>query len=305
MIDKKVLITGATGFIGRWVGQSLEKRGFEVHGVTSKSLVEAGRCMPHLHRVNIHDSQDLDAIVARVRPTHLLHLAWVTTPGVYWTTPENYDWVGASLNLMRAAARHGCRRVVMAGSCAEYEWSGGLCSEDKTPLRPATIYGTCKHALAQMLDAFGRHDQVSTAWGRIFFLFGPHEHPQRLVPSVVRAILEGRPAECTHGNQVRDFLYSADVADAFAALLDSPAEGPVNIGSGEPIRLRDLVTCIAENMGRADLVRLGACPAPPDEPLKLIPDITRLREEVGWTPSETLNSGLEKTISWWRAAASC
>lgn len=296
-----MLITGITGFIGRWTGKPLAARGFEVHGLSSKRPSMAIDCGALVHHVDIHDREKLEAVIAEVRPTHLLHLAWVTTPGVYWETPENFDWVGASLNLMRAAARHGCRRIVMAGSCAEYDWSAGLCSEEKTPLRPATVYGSCKHALAQMVDAFGKQERISTAWGRIFFLFGPHEHPERLVPSVIRAIMKAQPAECTHGNQVRDFLYSADVAGAFAALLDSSAEGPVNIGSGEPIQLKDLVTRIGAQMGRADLLRLGTRPAPRDEPLELIPDVTRLREEIGWMPSETLDGGLEKTIDWWRS----
>jgi nucleoside-diphosphate-sugar epimerase len=300
--DKRVLITGARGFIGRWAAPALENRGFEVHGLTSKPVQDRAGT-DRLHHLDLLDGKDLDAVMAKIRPTHLLHLSWITTPGVYWSDPANLDWVSASLRLMRAAARQGCKRIVMAGTCAEYEWDDSLCSEYDTPLRPATVYGTCKHDLSQALDAFGKQENISTAWGRIFFLFGPHEPPERLVPSVIRAILEGRPAECTHGNQLRDFLYSADVADAFAALVDSSVEGSVNIGSGEPIRLKDLVTRIADLMGRPELVHLGARPAPPDEPLELIPDVTRLQEELGWKPSETLDSGLEKTIAWWRLAA--
>ena len=99
---------------------------------------------------------------------------------------------------------------------------------------PCTPYAECKIALQQTLADVGRTQGLSTAWGRIFFQFGPHEHPERLVASVIISLLSGREAPCTHGRQIRSFLHVADVGAAFAALLDSELEGAVNIGSGEP-----------------------------------------------------------------------
>ena len=299
---QRVLITGAGGFIGRWAPPAFEKRGFEVHSLTSQPGGEHTRD-PRWYHHDLLGGGDIDSVMSRVRPSHLLHLAWITTPGAYWTSDENHRWVDTSVKMLHSAARHGCQRIVMAGSCAEYDWGHGLCSEDDTPLEPATLYGRCKVSLAETLDAFGRQEGISTAWGRIFFLFGPYEHPERLVPSIIRAILDERPAECTHGNQERDFLYSLDVADAFAALVDSPVEGAVNIGSGDTIQIKDLATTIAKKMGRPDLLRLGARPAPPGEPPVLRPNVTRLRDHLGWRPTETLDSGLEKTIDWWRNSA--
>ena len=92
---------------------------------------------------------------------------------------------------------------------------------------------------------------ISFAWGRIFFLHGPGEHPDRLVPSVTRALLAGEPARCTDGRQVRDFLHSSsDAAHAFAALLALRVEGPVNIASGRGCRSRELVGWIGDALGR-------------------------------------------------------
>jgi nucleoside-diphosphate-sugar epimerase len=154
-----------------------------------------------------------------------------------------------------------------------------------------------------MLFAFANQASLSAAWGRIFFLYGPHEHPSRLVASVIRALLRGEPAPCSHGNQIRDWLYVQDVADAFVALLNSDVTEPVNIASGQPVSIRDVVYRIAGHLGREDLIRLGAVPTLANEPPFLLADIRRLREQVGWRPKFTLETGLAQTIEWWASHA--
>jgi nucleoside-diphosphate-sugar epimerase len=141
---------------------------------------------------------------------------------------------------------------------------------------------------------------MSTAWGRIFHQYGPYEHPDRLVASVIRQLLGGKVAECTHGRQIRNFLHVADVGSAFAALLDSAVEGPVNIGSQDRLVLAELIGLIAKRIGRPDLIRLGSRPASPGEPAVLAPDVGRLYDEVGWRPSFSLEDGLAETIAWWQ-----
>ncbi|NJM40384.1 MAG: NAD-dependent epimerase/dehydratase family protein [Anaerolineae bacterium] len=136
---------------------------------------------------------------------------------------------------------------------------------------------------------------------RIFLLYGPHEPPQKLVPAVVRAVLQGEPARTSHGQQVRDVLHVQDVADAFVALLGSEVQGAVNIASGVPVALREVVLMIGEQLGRRELIQLGALPAAPNDPPKLVADVTRLRDEVGWRPKINLTTGLANTIEWWRS----
>jgi len=190
---------------------------------------------------------------------------------------------------------------VMAGTCAEYDWSvGGLDLEGASPLAPATLYGTCKHALHLVGEAWCKQGGIEFAWGRIFLLFGPGEHPERLVSAVARAVLAGQPARCSHGRQLRDFLYSPDVADAFAALLDSGVRGAVNVGSGERASIGELVGLVGAVAGDAGLVRLGELSARAEEPMELLADVGRLRDEVGWVPRLTLAEGVERTVQWWR-----
>lgn len=295
---KRVLLTGATGFIGRHCLPSLVVRGYEVHAVSSRRIT-ANESNIHWHQTDLLDLPQVAALISEVQPSHLLHFAWYTVPGKYWMSTENLRWVQASIGLLQEFAGHGGQRAVMAGTCAEYDWRYGYCSEAVTPLNPTTLYGVCKHSLQLVLATFSKQTALSTAWGRIFFLFGPHEHPDRLIAYVIRSLLRGEPARCSLGNQIRDFLYVQDVADAFVMLLESPVSGPVNIASGKPVSLHAVIYAIAEMQNRPDLIQLGALPPREDEPQLLVADVRRLQEEVGWQPKYGLDKGLEKTIQWW------
>ncbi|GAC1667137.1 MAG: NAD-dependent epimerase/dehydratase family protein [Steroidobacteraceae bacterium] len=310
-----MLVSGAGGFIGRWSVPALLRLGYDVHAVLSAKAggVSSLRKLPAqlrgatIHTADLLDDSEIDALMGAVRPTHLLHFAWIATPGLYWHSAENFRWVAASERMLHRFSFHGGRRVMMAGSCAEYDWSRvELCDELLSPLvqegdaGASNPYALCKIALQRSLSKFGSQEKLSTVWGRIFFQFGPDEHPDRLVPSVIRNLLLNRQAPVTHGRQVRSFLHVADVGDAFAAVLDGGLEGPVNIGSGERVVLADLIERIGRRIGRSDLLRPGARAAPAGEPAVLLPDIRRLSGEAHWQPRMTLDEALSDTIEWWR-----
>ncbi len=294
---KRVLVTGATGFIGRHAPPLLAERGYEVHAVSSGE--HSGEAFA-FHRANLLDPIESVALIRDIQPTDLLHLAWYAEHGKYWTSPENDRWAEVSLELLRAFAESGGRRAVIAGTCAEYDWSGdGFLSEGSTPLVPATTYGAAKHHLHRQASSLADEAGISLGWGRIFFVYGPGEDPRRLVASVTRALIAGEPAPCSHGEQVRDFLHAAEVADALTTLLAGAIEGPVNIASGEPTKVKDIVAEVARAVGRPELVRLGALPENPDEPPRLVANVRRLREEVRWQPRGSLEQGIEDTVRWW------
>lgn len=303
------MVTGATGFLGRWAVQGLLQRNFIVHalGAPSDTGLPAEAEGALFHPVNLLDSVQVQRLVKEIAPSHLVHFAWNATPGLYWTTPDNYSWTAATLNLLRAFREAGGARFVGAGSCAEYDWTrAGVCVEGETPLvlesdALATPYAICKAALGRMAGTYGSTDTFSVAWGRIFFQYGPYEHPDRLVPSIIRALLDSRVAECSHGRQRRSFLSAMDVGDAFGALAASNVKGAVNIAGPNEISIGELALLIGEAMGRPDLIALGARSSPAGEPPVLIADVSRLREEVGWTPRLTLETSMGKTIDWWRS----
>ncbi|HEV7357642.1 MAG TPA: NAD(P)-dependent oxidoreductase [Steroidobacteraceae bacterium] len=307
---KRVLVTGAGGFIGRWSVAPLLGKGYEVHAVLSKNA--HAPFAQEIHGASVHcadllSEAGVEELVKGVKPTHLLHFAWIATPGIYWQSPDNARWLAASQYLLRCFRAAGGVRAVMAGSCVEYDWSRvGVCIEQTSPLADAgakapTPYAASKIAMQKDLARFAAEQHLSAAWGRVFLQYGPYEHPERLVPSVIRQLLLSREALCTHGRQVRGFLHVTDLGAAFAQLLDSEVQGPVNMGSDEAVALSDLIGRIAQQIGRPDLIRLGARSAAADEPPILLADVHRLRDEVQWRPRFSLNEGIRDTIAWWRA----
>lgn len=288
---KRALVTGATGFIGRHAAPLLAQRGYEVHAVGGRDA-------------DLLDPAGAQSLIDRVRPSHLLHFAWYAVPGKFWTAPENATWVEASIRLLRAFADAGGERATMIGSCAEYDWTGdGVLVEGTTPLRPSTYYGICKQALSSVGAGLAAERGFGFAWGRIFFVYGPHEQPGRLVSQVASALVKGKVAPTSEGTQRRDFLHARDTAAAFVALLDSGVTGPVNIGSGTAVAVRDVVSLIAEAAQRPELVGWGEIPSRPGDPPLLEADVGRLRDEVGWTPGITLEAGIRETVEWWKANA--
>ena len=293
----RVLVTGASGCVGHAAVARLAADGWEVHAASRSEIAPAPGAT--WHRCDLLESNAPRALVAAVAPTHLLHLAWYIGPGRWASAPENLAWVRASLALFEAAADAGCRRIVGSGSCLEYDWSFGYCSESRTPLVPHTLYGACKLATGNLLASYAAVRNFSAAWARIFFLYGPHEHPDRLVPSVIRSLLAGTEARVSHGRQIRDYLYADDVGDALVALLTSDIEGAINIGTGEPIALRDIVQSAARLIGREELVRFGAIPAAATDAPVVVADTKRLAD-LRWSPRMGLEDGLRETIDWWR-----
>lgn len=294
----RVLVTGASGFIGTQVLPLLGATGaFEIHAVTSRPKAAGGNA--HWHHADLLSPGSAERLVDGIRPSHLLHLAWYAEPGKYWSDPANIGWVEASLRLVRAFREHGGARAVLAGSCAEYDWKAGICREQDTPLRPASVYGGCKHAMQLLLEAYATVTGLSSAWGRVFYLYGPGEPVQRLVPSVIRPLLSGSPAACTAGDQARDYLHVEDVARAFVALLQSDHRGPVNIASGSATPVKALATEIARQLGRPELLRLGALPNAGNEPASIVGD-NGLLSRLGWSPRYDLPDGIAQTIEWWK-----
>jgi nucleoside-diphosphate-sugar epimerase len=302
-----VLVTGATGFIGRWSVPELLRRGYEVHAVgAARRTVPSELAGASFHAADLLDTAAVSHLIDELRASHLVHFAWYTVPGAYWTALDNFSWVAASLHLVRRFHVAGGRRAVIAGTCAEYDWSQArVCDEGSTPLvfeasTDATPYAICKASLQRILASYARTAGLSLAWGRIFLQYGPYEPATRLVSSVICALLRGESAACSPGTQIRNFLYSQDVGEAFAALLDGEVEGPVNIGADGELSIADLVKTIGRLIGRPELIALGAKPMAPNEPPYLVPDVSRLRREVGWQPAFDLEAGLRRTIDWWR-----
>jgi nucleoside-diphosphate-sugar epimerase len=295
------LVTGASGFLGRHALAALVAQGHRVVAVSRRRPPWAPADVDWVEADLLEPAGRAEAIERAQGATHLLHFAWYAEHGAFWQSPDNPRWAEATDDLAARFAAAGGQRAVGAGSCAEYDWSlpdvEAFREADDALGAPQTPYGAAKLRAAR---AWLSRPGLSSAWGRIFYIFGEHEDPRRLVPSVARLLVSGGVARIGPGAQLCDFLDVRDAAEAFVALLESGVEGAVNVGSGERVRVADLSLTLAALAGRPDAVEIGALPPRAGEPPRLVPDLARLRGEVGFGPARPLRAGLEDALDFWR-----
>ncbi|MBC7102128.1 MAG: NAD(P)-dependent oxidoreductase [Parvibaculum sp.] len=296
----KVLLTGGSGFIGRMTIAPLVDAGVDLH-IVARGAPDASTG-GIWHRADLLNADEIRYLVTSLKPDIVVHLAWCVEHGHFWSDPANLDWVAATANLIRAAAEAGASRFVGVGTCYEYDWpAAGDCNELTTSLAAHTLYDAAKDASRRVMEMFCADNQMSFAWARLFFLYGPGENPARLVSSVASALVRDSKAKVSRGLAVRDFMDVRDVGAALAKLALSQVKGAINIASGEGVRISDLVLKMGDLAGCPDLINIGALPDRPGDPPRIVADTRRLREELGFRPSISLEQGLGDALSYWRA----
>jgi nucleoside-diphosphate-sugar epimerase len=301
----RVFLTGATGFVGSHVASLLARKGHEVHALVMEGDSEERAFQERLGGVpvgrvrgDLLQPASYAAALEALRPDACIHAAWYANPKDYLSARVNLDLLWASAALGAKLADLGCRRLVGVGTCFEYDTKGGYLSES-SPLGPEHLYSTCKRALFDVLTRLLADTQTEFAWTRLFFLYGPHESPGRLVPAVVRALLSGEEARVTKGTQIRDFLHVADAASGIVHVLESDLAGAVNVASGRPVRVAEVVETIARLLGKTDRVAWGAVEPRPNDPAFVCAGVAKLAAS-GWEPSLDLEAGLRSAIAWTR-----
>ena len=290
----RVLLTGASGYLGQHVLARLRARGCEIV-VLGRRRPEGAQDLPWIE-ADLLDSGDLTGALRQARASHLLHLAWYAEYGKFWTSPLNLRWVDASLRLLQAFTEQGGKHVVMTGSCAEYDWGGdGRFHEDRTPLNPATLYGTAKDATRRLAQAWCREQDVTLVWGHVFFPFGPGEARLRMLPSLIE-VFRGRAAPFgVNAEAWRGMLPVHDAAEAFVHLLGQGCEGRYNICSGQAVQVGEVVRTLARLCGADPAPVLSLATVRPGDPARLVGDNNRLLS-TGWRPVQTLEQGLQAMV---------
>lgn len=258
-----VLLTGATGFVGRQLLHALRNRGARVrlvvrnatqHRISAPEDLEGVITTPDLffERADwwTQVCQGVDIII---------HAAWYTEPGRYLQSAKNLDCLIGTLQLAKGAANARVKRFIGIGTCFEYDLSRGMLSTD-TPLRPSTPYAGTKAAAFEALSQCLPSQGVEFCWCRLFYLFGDGEDERRLVPYLRKKLESGELAELTSGDQIRDFLDVTAAARLIVEAALGKMQGPVNICSGVPISVRQLAEQIADEYGRRNLLRFGSRP---------------------------------------------
>lgn len=308
----RVFLTGATGFVGSHVARLLVKRGHEVHALMldgddedrlARERLGAEYATVARIRGDLVRPTSYMPALEKLRPEACVHVGWYANPKDYLSSRINVDLLGASAALGEKLIDIGCRRIVGVGTCFEYDTSLGYLSES-TALKPRHLYSTCKRALFEIMTHLVASSATSFAWARLFFLYGPHESRGRLVPQVIEALLSREEARVTTGEQFRDFMHVADAAAGIVHVLETDAlSGPVNVASGRPVQVREVVETIRrvvekragyENGAR---VAWGAISARHEDPTFVCADVARLRAS-GFLPTFELEAGLSDAVAW-------
>ncbi len=281
----RILLTGATGFIGSHVARELLRRGHEVH-ITTRSTSDLRRIEDLQSELRIWHTGRYGL---PVEADAVLHLAWYADPKDYRTSPVNRQCLEDSLQLLSRVQG----RAVFIGTCFEHDLRMGVLREE-SPTRPTTLYAECKDTLRRVVEL-----RPNSAWIRLFYQYGPWEDERRLMPAVILGQLKGQPSKVTPGDQRFDYLPGEDVASAVVAVTESRLQGCVNVGSGAAASLREIVSRIAALGGRPELIQWGAYPQKPDDPMLIEADNAKLRS-TGWAPRYDLERGLRHTFDWWK-----
>jgi nucleoside-diphosphate-sugar epimerase len=299
---ERCLVTGGGGFVGARAVRALTTEGRQVAVIArpGESLWRLADLEGRFEAIeaDLADRDRMAGIVRDWRPDAALHCAWYVEPGLYPESPKNIDCLMQSVRLAEDLIAASCRRIVMVGTCAEYDTDAGFLREDG-PVRPATLYAATKLATRLIVERLAERSGAALAWARLFYLYGPDEDPRRLIPALIRALLEGREFPATDGEQVRDYLHIDDAAAGLAELVGNGVPGVFNICSGEGIRLRRIMQMIGDQMGKAELIRFGSQPRRDWEPPFICGDNSRMRS-LGWRPGRDLAVGLRETIEYWR-----
>lgn len=281
--DEPVLVTGASGFVGRHVVAQLE--------------AECRRVVPIPHAWD--RASDLDAVVRDRVFGSCIHLGWYAHPADYLTNVAgNERSLRSSIELATWLVRRGVTRLVVAGTCAEYGDKITPHREDEAP-DPWSVYGATKASLRLLLQSSMFSDALSVSWGRIFNVTGPGESAQRLLPFVARSLLAGEPVDLSPGQQLRDYLDVSDVARALVALEGSAALGPFNICSGDGRPLAEFITGLAARFDASELLRFGARPHGEHDPAAVVGCPGRIRTEVGWRHRCDVDELLDRVAAYW------
>jgi len=290
----KILVTGATGFIGSAFAKLALSRGHSIGGMMRPAETPPKHVPISDRMVWIKGTlaelpwREIEAF----KPDACIHFAWVATPGVYLESPENENHLEWGLNLARRLKGIGMGQFIGVGTCIEYKITNVPLNEESTPVATTTLYSRCKNALREILEAEARKDGSHFCWGRVFYPYGVGEHPARLCSSIISRLRKSEPVELKTPASQKDYIYIDDLASAWLAVVENRATGSVNLGTGQGVTVREIAQTLARLQGKLDLVRDAAAPVTDAFPY-VVADSSKLRA-LGWRPAVSLHDGLQR-----------
>lgn len=257
---KKILITGATGFVGSQILKSLSKKDISIRLVVRNHSSEFSK-LENIDKIiqteNLFtETEDrLDDICSDI--DLIIHSAWYAEPGKYIDSPLNIDCLVGTLNLAKSAVNNGVKKFTGIGTCFEYDLNTSETLSISSPLRPTYPYSAAKAAVFSFLTHYLALYNIDFLWMRLFYLYGENEDSRRLIPFLRDKLSSGQPANLTDGYQVRDFLDVREAGEIIAKESLNSTNGPYNVCSGKGITIKELAENIAEEYNAKHLLNFG------------------------------------------------
>ena len=302
-----VLVLGATGFIGRWVARAATAAGAR----TTLAVRDAAAAASIFPRYEVRgetvvcdlaDPDEARRLVQAVPATLIVNLVGYGVDSrerdESLSQRINADLPEALMHACAASSTRGAATLIHVGSALEYGTTGGDLAED-SPAQPGTVYGRTKLAGTEAVHRLASELGVRALTARLFTVYGPGEHPGRLLPSLIEGARAGADIPLSDGVQRRDFTFVEDVAQSLLRLADAPIRAGeiVNLSTGVMFSVRHFVECAAPLLGiAADRLRFGALPTRPEEMRHDGVRVDRLRALIGATPSADLARGIRATM---------
>jgi nucleoside-diphosphate-sugar epimerase len=293
----KILLTGATGFIGANFIRHALARGHQVAGLARPDHPLPADLPGGKNLLWLRGTLDRPPgkEMAMFRADVCIHAAWITTPGIYLESPENFRFLDSSLQFLKLVRACGIKHIIGLGTCVEYQIGHEKLSETQTPLAQTTPYARCKNDLRLALEAEAAAENFLFSWARVFYPYGPGEHPSRLCSSIIQKLSRNEKIILKTPGSTKDYIYIDDLATALLAVAEKKFRGPINLGTGIGTTVRQIAQTLATLMGKPDLIEEVS--PPENDPLGyVVADATRLRS-LGWQPGHTMEQGLRHLLT--------
>ena len=306
--NRKVLLTGGTGFLGHHVVKALCDKKADVtlliQPYEKTWRLDGMQSKFNMIKVSLTDREGTKNAVKAAQPEVIIHFAgWMERRRDVTILDVMYEHhVSNTINLILAADPKITKLLLNTGTSEEYGEQADPFVET-LPIDPVSPYSASKGAATVMATYLSKATGLPVVTMRPFITFGPGQMHDTLIPFLIQGVLRKRTVQLTEGLQYRDFIFVDDLVSCYFGVIEKlesiRCPQVFNVGTGQKTRVRDVIETVAELMNGYDYLKIGARPMRFGEPESMVADIRKARELLGWTPKVSLREGIEKTIAWW------